>query len=93
MPKEPKMFSNIAKIFIAIFLLIGTLIVFDDIIRNDLRKKHVAYWPTIKEMQEFAGAKVDGIWGAETDRLYRKAQERWYCDNAYTELLEKQKGD
>jgi len=37
MPKEPKMFSNIAKIFIAIFLLIGTLIVFDDIIRNDLR--------------------------------------------------------
>jgi len=49
------------------------------------------YWPTIEEMQTFAGAEIDGIWGPETDRLYRQAQERWYCDNAYTELIERQK--
>ena len=45
------------------------------------------YWPSISEMQEFAGAEVDGVWGPETDRLYRAAQERWYCDEMYKKSL------
>ena len=49
------------------------------------------HWPTISEIQEFCGAEIDGVWGPETDRLYRAAQERWYCDEQYRLLMERQK--
>ncbi len=29
------------------------------------------YYHSIEEMQEWSGAEVDGIWGPETDSLYR----------------------
>ncbi len=38
------------------------------------------YWPSIVEMQEWSGAKPDGIWGPETDRLYKEKWAKWFCD-------------
>ncbi len=39
------------------------------------------YWPTIIEMQTFAGLdpdEADGIWGPVTDHAYRVARHKWY---------------
>ena len=45
------------------------------------------YWPSVREMQEWSGCKVDGIWGDETELKYKKAQERWYCDYMYSQSM------
>jgi hypothetical protein len=50
-------------------------------------------WPSIEEIQAFAGAKVDGIWGPETDRLYRAARDRWYCDRMAVALWPEEVAD
>lgn len=43
-------------------------------------------YPSIEEMQEWCGAEVDGIWGPETDRLYRAKWARVYNDKAALKL-------
>lgn len=47
-----------------------------------------AYYHSIEEMQEWSGAEVDGIWGPETDRLYRAKWARQYCDKMALETFE-----
>lgn len=43
-------------------------------------------YPSIKEMQAWCGAEVDGIWGPETQRLYIEKWNRQYGDQMALKL-------
>jgi len=48
---------------------------------------YIQYWPSIKEMQEWSGAPVDGIWGDLTEDAYVPKQKEWYCNYMYQQSM------
>lgn len=43
-------------------------------------------YPTIEQMQEWCGAEPDGVWGPETNRLYKQKLDMQYGNQISLEL-------
>ena len=48
-----------------------------------LQMEAQTYWPSVREMQEFCGTPVDGVWGTLTRDAYVPKQAKGYCDYMY----------
>ena len=56
---------------------------------SDAVQPDPTYYHSIPEMQEWCGAYPDGVWGMETDRLYKAKWSEQYGNMCAKEFMEK----